>query len=203
MPWPPPPSDEQSALNLLKPRNQMNNQLTKNFTISELVKSQTAVRHGISNMPTDAHLANMKAFCRNYAQHVRDYLNAIMSVTSGYRSQELNDILSGSSANSMHMMGLAIDFHVNGQDCYMLFNDIIRATIRGDIPEFDQLILEQYDPGTQGEASWIHVAWKPEPRNKIYTAYRTENLKGKRQTFYEKGAVLDMKQKLKSLGKIK
>ena len=46
--------------------------LTSNFSLSELTKSQTAERHGISNQPTEEHTENLRLLCENVLQPVRD-----------------------------------------------------------------------------------------------------------------------------------
>ena len=45
--------------------------LTSNFSLSELTKSQTAERHGISNQPTEEHTENLRLLCENVLQPVR------------------------------------------------------------------------------------------------------------------------------------
>ena len=34
--------------------------LTENFTLSEMIKSETALRHNLDNTPGDAEIANLK-----------------------------------------------------------------------------------------------------------------------------------------------
>ena len=64
--------------------------LSSNFSLSELIKSQTAERHGISNMPTEEHIENLKLLCENVLQPVRDEFGPVM-ISSGYRSENLSE----------------------------------------------------------------------------------------------------------------
>ena len=58
--------------------------LSKNFTLQEFTKSQTALRHGIDNTPGDEHLANAKALFEKVVQPVRDKFGVTV-INSGYR----------------------------------------------------------------------------------------------------------------------
>ena len=61
-------------------------QLTRHFSLSELIRSQTALRRGIDNYPNASALANLRNILAPGLQRVRDLLGAPMHVTSGYRS---------------------------------------------------------------------------------------------------------------------
>ena len=86
--------------------------LSKNFSLLELTKSQTAERKGIDNKPTAEHIENMVALCENILQPVRDQYGSFI-VSSGYRCPELC-IAIGSSKDSQHAQGQAADFEVAG-----------------------------------------------------------------------------------------
>ena len=47
-------------------------QLSKNFSLLELTKSQTAERKGIDNTPNADHIYNLTALAENILQPVRD-----------------------------------------------------------------------------------------------------------------------------------
>ncbi len=47
-------------------------QLSKNFTLAELTKSQTAERKGINNTPNSEAIENLKMLADNILQPVRD-----------------------------------------------------------------------------------------------------------------------------------
>ena len=62
-------------------------QLSKNFSLSEMTKSDTAARKGIENTPTETHKENMKLLVDKVLQPVRDHFAKSVRVTSGYRSE--------------------------------------------------------------------------------------------------------------------
>jgi zinc D-Ala-D-Ala carboxypeptidase len=61
--------------------------LSKNFTLTEFTKSQTALRMGIDNTPNDEHLAAAKLLFENVVQPVRDHFGPTV-INSGYRGPE-------------------------------------------------------------------------------------------------------------------
>ncbi len=63
--------------------------LSENFSLVELTKSQTAERKGIDNTPSTEHQENLKSLCTSILQPVRDHFSRVVSVSSGYRSEEL------------------------------------------------------------------------------------------------------------------
>ena len=76
-------------------------QLSENFSLNELTKSQTATRKGIDNKPTSEQVENLKALSINILQKIRNHYERPVRVTSGYRSPELC-VAIGSSAKSQH-----------------------------------------------------------------------------------------------------
>ena len=140
--------------------------LTRNFTLSELIKSDTAIRKGINNNPNAEQIEKLKALCENILQPVRDHFGRV-KITSGFRSVELCEAI-GSSARSQHARAEAADFEVVGVDNAELF-DWIKDNLTPD-----QLILEFYTPG-EPNSGWIHCSWIPDqPRASFLHAYRSE-----------------------------
>lgn len=125
--------------------------ISKNFTLNEFTKSQTAIRNGIDNTPTDAHLAAAKMLFDNVVQRVRDEFGVTV-INSGYRGPALNKKVKGSK-RSQHCKGEAADIEVPGMSNYKLAK-WIEANC-----EFDQLILEGYTQGDPG-SGWVHVSYK-------------------------------------------
>ena len=113
--------------------------LTRNFTLSELTKSDTAIRKGINNNPSAEQVEKLKALCENILQPVRDHFGRVR-ITSGFRSPELC-LAIGSSINSQHAKAEAADFECPGVD-----NAELADWIHKNLP-YDQLILEFYTPG--------------------------------------------------------
>jgi zinc D-Ala-D-Ala carboxypeptidase len=125
--------------------------LSNNFELSELVKSQTAVRLGIPNEPNSAQIANLKNLCEKILQPVRDRFGRPLVISSGYRSPLLNSKISGAKT-SQHCYGLAADFEIPG-----IANKDIALWIRQNLV-YDQLILEYYshkDPSS----GWVHCSY--------------------------------------------
>ena len=90
-------------------------QLSKNFSLNEMTKSDTAIRKGIDNTPTETHKESMKLLVDKVLQPVRDHFAKSVRVTSGYRSEELCEAI-GSSKTSQHAKGEAADFEITGID---------------------------------------------------------------------------------------
>ena len=80
--------------------------LSKNFSLEELTRSNTADKHGIDNTPDDDVIDNLQELVDNVLQPIRDHYNKSVTVTSGYRCLELNNKLN-SSVNSQHIKGQA------------------------------------------------------------------------------------------------
>ena len=140
--------------------------LSRNFTLSELIKSDTAIRLDINNNPNSGQIEKLKALCENILQPVRDHFGRV-KITSGYRSPELCAAI-GSSVNSQHAKAEAADFECIGVDNAELF-DWIKANL-----EPDQLILEFYTPG-EPNSGWIHCSWIPDhPRASFLHAFKSE-----------------------------
>ena len=124
--------------------------LSKNFTLSELTKSQTAVRKNIKNEPSTAHVENLIHLAETVLQPVREHFGKAVVISSGYRSPELCEAI-GSSSKSQHARGEAADFEIMGVDNMQLAMWINKNT------DFDQLILEFYEPGDPN-SGWVHCS---------------------------------------------
>ena len=140
--------------------------LTRNFSLLELTKSDTAIRKGIDNNPNADQVEKLKLLCENILQPVRDHFGRV-KVTSGFRSPELCTAI-GSSVNSQHARAEAADFECPGVD-----NAELADWIHRELP-YDQLILEFYTPG-EPNSGWIHCSWiADQPRESFLHAYRSE-----------------------------
>ena len=124
--------------------------LSKNFTLSELTKSQTAVRKNIKNEPSTAHVENLIHLAETVLQPIRDHFGKPVVISSGYRSTELCEAI-GASSKSQHARGEAADFEIMGVDNMQLAMWINKNT------DFDQLILEFYEPGDPN-SGWVHCS---------------------------------------------
>ena len=124
--------------------------LTKNLSLQEATKSNTAIRLGIDNTPNQATIETMIETAEKIFQPLRDKLGAIR-VSSFYRSPELNRAIGGSKS-SQHCKGEAIDMQGILASNKILFDSAC------ELEEFDQIIWEF---GTLEEPDWVHVSYSP------------------------------------------
>ena len=128
--------------------------LSEHLSLSEVTRSESAKRKGISNMPTEAHIANFKLLAENVFEPIRTHFRCPIIISSGYRSKELNAAIGG-SATSEHCSGEAIDIDMdgtpNGVTNRMVF-DYIKDNLN-----FNQLIFEF---GDANNPDWVHVSYK-------------------------------------------
>ena len=151
-------------------------QLSENFSLLELTKSQTAERKGIDNAPSPEHQENLKLLCAHILQPVRDRFERVVSVSSGYRSEELC-LAIGSKVTSQHAKGQAADFEIYG-----LSNQELANYIKENL-DYDQLILEYWkkeDPN----AGWVHCSYNVNVNRKQYLKAYKENGKTKYEQIF-------------------
>ena len=127
--------------------------LSANFTLKELTKSDTATRLGLDNTPDDEALENLKTLCEKVLQPVREYFDKSVTVNSGYRSPESNAAVGGSKTSD-HCKGMAADIEIVG-----VANADLAQWIMDNL-EYTQLILEFYTPGIP-DSGWVHVSYDP------------------------------------------
>jgi len=151
--------------------------LSKNFTLQEFTKSQTALRQGIDNTPEGEHLEAAKSLFENVVQPVRENFGPTV-INSGYRGPALNEAVGGSS-KSQHCKGEAVDI-----ECPGVPNADIAQWIVDNL-DFDQVILEFYTPGIP-DSGWVHVSYKAEGGNRksILTAMKEDG-----KTVYKTGLI--------------
>lgn len=128
-------------------------QLTANFSLHELSKSETALRMGFDNTPTPEAEANLKALCEHVLQPIRDHYGKGVKVNSAYRSPESNAAVGGSKTSD-HCKGMAADIEIPGVP-----NAELAEHIKANY-KFTQLILEFYTSGIP-DSGWVHVSYDP------------------------------------------
>lgn len=129
-------------------------QMTKNFTLAELTKSETALRHNMDNTPGDEQLNNLLMLCANVLQPIRDHYGKGVKVNSALRTIPVNRAV-GSSDSSHHVKGMAADIEIPGVP-----NAELAEYIRDNLP-FTQVILEFYTRGVP-DSGWVHVSYDPQ-----------------------------------------
>lgn len=88
-------------------------QLSSNFSLEELVRSEVAARNGLKNEPTPYATANLVMLCWHILEPLRVKLGKPILVNSGYRSPALNALVRGAE-DSLHRSGRAADIVVPG-----------------------------------------------------------------------------------------
>lgn len=127
--------------------------LTKNFTLHEMTKSETALRHDLDNTPDQTVISNLQALAVNVLQPIRDHYGRGVKVNSGFRHPEVNARVGG-SRTSDHTRGMAADIEIPGVP-----NAELAEWIKANLP-FTQVILEFYTQGIP-DSGWVHVSYDP------------------------------------------
>lgn len=124
--------------------------MTKSFTLTEFLESQTATRMGFDEQfnPPQIVINNIELLCVNILQPLRDAIKAPIKISSGYRCPRLNTSIGGAS-KSQHVTGHAADII-----CYKTGNaELFHRIVELDLP-FDQIIDEF-------NFAWVHVSYDP------------------------------------------
>ena len=128
-------------------------QLSPNFSLTEMVKSETALRHGMENTPGEAEIAALRLLCEKVLQPVRDHYGVGVKVNSGFRHSDVNAAVGGSKTSD-HCRGQAADIEIPG-----VANADLAVWIMENL-DYTQLILEFYTPGIL-DSGWVHVSYNP------------------------------------------
>lgn len=141
-------------------------QISKDFTLAEMLKSGTAISRGYDEQlyPTIEVVKNLEKLVTTILQPLRDAVGAPIIINSAYRCYRLNKFVGGSDT-SQHVTGQAADIEC-GIGNVELYNTILKLNL-----PFDQLINEF-------NFSWIHVSVADNPRGQILKAIK-ENGKTK------------------------
>ena len=123
--------------------------LSKNFSLEEMCRSNTARVKGLPNVPNAEQVKNLQQLCKNVLQPLRDHLGKPVVINSGFRSQAVNMAVGGAN-NSQHMKGEAADIKCKDYP----YAKQIYAWIMDNL-KFDQVILER-----KGNAVWVHVSFR-------------------------------------------
>lgn len=147
-------------------------QISKHLTLEELTKSATADKLGIKNNNPNLHqIDNLKLLAENVFEPIRSHFNKPITISSGYRSLNLNQAIKG-SITSQHCSGQAIDIDNVSPSNKEIF-DFIKKNLT-----FDQLIWEF---GTSKNPDWVHVSFAENKNRK--QILKATKLNGK--THYE------------------
>jgi hypothetical protein len=117
--------------------------LSENFTLEEMIASETAARHNIDQTPSNEVLMNLRRLAL-FLEDVRKLLDKPIHINSAYRSPLANEAVGGKKT-SQHCRGTAADIKVKG----MTPDQVVRAIVKSGL-QYDQVIRE-FD-------SWTHVS---------------------------------------------
>ena len=138
--------------------------LTENFTLQEMIHSNTAIAKGIVNMPNEQQINFIRELCISILQPIREEFGVPIRISSGFRSPRLN-VAIGGSTSSQHcaLRGAAADIQMDEMNAE-IFNYIKDELI------FDQLIWEF---GDGQNPDWVHVSFhKGNNRKQILKAVK-------------------------------
>ena len=149
-----------AAPGVVKPGN-----LSEHFSLKELTRSETATRKGIDNTPNPTHMHNLTLVCKNILEPVRKHFGKPVQINSAYRGPKLNAAVGG-SAKSQHCNGEAVDFEIDGMS-----NLDLAKWVASNL-DFDQVILEFYNPKEGPNSGWVHASYASQgkQRKQILTA---------------------------------
>jgi hypothetical protein len=145
--------------------------LSKNFSLDELTASNTAIKNNIDNSASPDIVDALQELVTNVLQPVREKFGPV-TITSGYRCDELNRAIGGSTTSD-HSYGRAADFEVKGVD-----NRVVAIWITENLP-YKQLILEFYNDG-ETNSGWIHCSYDKDNNKK----QKLKALKDGKRTVY-------------------
>jgi zinc D-Ala-D-Ala carboxypeptidase len=149
--------------------------LSKNLTLFEMTRSETAKRKGIDNTPGAQEIENMKILAEKIFQPIREHFGVPIYISSGYRSKKLNKAIGGSST-SQHCKGEAIDIDMDGHS--HVTNVQIFNYIKDNL-FFDQLIWEF---GNNTNPDWVHVSYNTSGNQRGHILRATKGTFGTKYT---------------------
>ena len=120
----------------------------KYYTISELIKSDTAIKKKIWNGASREVEDNLIALVGAVLDPLRLFYGKPLHISSGYRNKELNRIVGG-VWNSQHLTGEAADIDTGSK---LENRRLAKMIVELKLP-FDQLIDE-------AGYAWVHVSYK-------------------------------------------
>ena len=124
--------------------------LSRFFTLAEMIHSNTAKAEGIDNQPAPEGVEFLRRLCTEVLDPLREAVGMSIKVNSGYRGPALNKRLKGAT-KSQHLEGQAADIEAPGLAVLALFKKAIELRL-----PFDQIIYE-----VKGASKWVHLSHNP------------------------------------------
>jgi zinc D-Ala-D-Ala carboxypeptidase len=156
----------------------MEQQISQNITLNQVIYSNTAKRYGIDNTPTQSQYNACRLLCIYVIEPIFVHFGRI-GWSSFFRCKRLNEhpkIKGSKTSDHQALIGAAVDLDVDIEG--KCTNAELFHWIKDNI-EFDQLIWEL---GTDSEPAWVHVSFRATGNRKQVKIAR-KNSKGK--TYYE------------------
>ena len=136
----------------------MSDRISEHVSLKEGIKSRTATRLNIDNVPRDLDLINMKTIAEKVFEPLRNFVGGPISINSFYRSPKLNSAIGGSTS-SQHCIGCAIDIDdTYGYKTNAEMFEYIKCNL-----DYDQMIWEF---GDDNNPNWVHVSYISEDANR-------------------------------------
>lgn len=140
--------------------------LTMHFTLEEMIHSDYAEKHDISNSPSEIIIDNLIMLCVLILEPLRTALDKPIIINSGYRCKELNKAVGG-VPDSHHLQGLAADINFSSETELKKMLYILK-----DNEHLDLALIER-----SKSSKWLHVQLplkgRP-PRHRITSIYITK-----------------------------
>ena len=144
--------------------------ISEHVSYKEGVRSNTATRLDIDNIPDGYAEANMVAIAYNIFEPLRKWVGGPIKINSFFRSKKLNQAIGGSS-RSQHCQGRAMDL----DDTFGYKTNAEMFNYIADNLNYDQIIWEF---GDDENPDWVHVSYVSEDENRG-RALRAYKEKGK------------------------
>ena len=144
------------------------NKISKHISYKEGTYSQTALRRGLDNTPSEEQLKCMKEVAEGLFEPLREWVGGPIKINSFFRGEPVNTAIGGST-RSQHMKGQAIDIddtfgHKTNAEMYHYIKDNL---------DFDQMIWEF---GDDKNPNWVHISYVTHrPNRKKLTLAIKEN----------------------------
>lgn len=122
--------------------------MAKYFKVAEMLKSETAEKNKIQNIPSAEVKQNIEKLLR-VLDSLREFYGKPIRITSGYRCAELNKLVGG-SPTSAHVIGYAADLQPIGDTFENFKAEVLRWLDTSGVG-FDQCIIEK-----SKSAQWVH-----------------------------------------------
>ena len=136
----------------------MSDRISEHVSLNEGIKSHTATRLSINNVPSSLDLINMTTIAEQVFEPLRKFVGGPIAINSFYRSPKLNSAIGGSTT-SQHCKGSALDIDDKyGYKTNAEMFEYIKCNL-----DYDQMIWEF---GDINNPDWVHVSYVSEDVNR-------------------------------------